>query len=267
MHRPRYDDWSLPKGKLGPPESLLAAAVREVGEELGATAGPRRRLGTVRYEVEGVRKDVTFWAMQYLGGSFAPSDEVDEMMWLRPADARAHLTYATDRSVLDSFAELPPPESAIILVRHAKAGKRSDWGGSDADRPLDPVGHRQAAALVGFLSCFGVDRVISADRARCIETVEPFARGHGLSVEVDPMFSDESFVRSPAATQTALLALAKPGQLTVVCSQGLTIPSLIDRLSNAVVDTDTRKGGAWVLCLVDGDVLSADYYDDASGRH
>jgi 8-oxo-dGTP diphosphatase len=266
VHRPRYDDWSLPKGKSHPSESLVATAVREVGEETGALARPSRRLGNVRYEVDGLRKDVTFWAMRYSGGSFTPNDEVDQVEWLGPNVARTRLSYDTDKQMVDEFAALPPAEAVVVLVRHAKAGKRSEWNGPDAARPLDPVGVEQAEGLVSFLSAFGVERVIAADRTRCIDTVAPFAKSIDVEVEINPLFSDDSFVKSPLATQTALLALAKPGRVTVVCSQGLTIPSLIDRLGNGLVEADTKKGAAWVLSIVDGDVLATDYYEDAAER-
>ena len=266
VHRPRYDDWSLPKGKAHPSESLVATAVREIGEEIGAAVRPSRRIGTVRYEVDGVRKDVAFWSMRFLGGSFVPNEEVDEVEWLAPDAAQKRLSYDTDREIVDEFAALPPADSVVVLVRHAKAGKRSEWDGPDAQRPLDPVGVEQANALVPFFAAFGADRVVSANRTRCIETVAPFAASIGVDVEVDPLFSDEAFVRSPLATQTALLSLAKPGRVSVVCSQGVTIPSLIDRLGNGVLDADTKKGAAWVLSLVDGDVLAADYYEDAAER-
>lgn len=266
VHRPRYDDWSLPKGKSHPSESLIATAVREIGEELGSAVQPSRRLGIVRYEVDGVRKDVTFWAMRHLGGTFAANDEVDKVEWLTPDAAQRRLTYETDRGVVDDFAALPPSDSVVVLVRHTKAGKRSEWDGPDSARPLDPVGVEQAAALVPFLAAFGAGRVVSANRTRCIDTVAPFAASIGVQVEVDPLFSDEVFVKSPLATQTALLSLAKPGRVTVVCSQGVTIPSLIDRIGNGVLDSDTKKGAAWVLSLVDGDVLAADYYEDAAER-
>ncbi|HLY33113.1 MAG TPA: NUDIX hydrolase [Jatrophihabitantaceae bacterium] len=266
VHRPRYDDWSLPKGKVHDGELAIAAAVREVGEELGAATMPSRRLGSVRYTVDGMRKDVTFWAMRYRGGSFTPSAEVDEVRWLRVADARELARYDTDRVVLDEFAEMPPPDAVVMLLRHAKAGKRADWDGPDLQRPLDDTGRAQALALVPFLSCFGIDRVISATPARCVQTVEPFAKGAGVAVEVDATFDDEVFVEAPSAALTGLLSLAKPGHVALVCSQGITIPALIDRIAGGIVDSDTRKGAAWVLSLVDGDIVDVDYYDDPAER-
>jgi 8-oxo-dGTP diphosphatase len=88
----------------------------------------------------------------------------------------------------------------------------------------------------------------------------------GVPVEVDPTFDDEVFVDAPSDALTALLALAKPGHVGLVCSQGITIPALVDRIAAGVVESDTRKGAAWVLSLVDGDVVSFDYYDDPTER-
>jgi 8-oxo-dGTP diphosphatase len=261
VHRPRYDDWTLPKGKLRAGESPLAAAVREVGEELGAAVAVGRRLTRVRYPLGAGRKEVSYWAMRYLGGAFSPGEEVDEVVWLTPGKARKQVTYDVDRAVLADFAATPVPDSVIVLVRHAKAGKRSDWHGADYERPLEPAGEQQATALVEFLSCFRPDRIYSARPVRCVQTVRPLADAADLSVQIAPEFDDEEFVRAPAATQTALLALAKPGRVSVVCSQGVTVPALIDAVAPMNRSSETRKGAAWVLSLVDGDVVAADHYD------
>ena len=264
VHRPRYDDWALPKGKLAADETELAAAVREVGEELGAQVAVSRRITTITYPIDSARKRVTYWVMRHAGGEFVPNDEVDEVAWLRPKHARATMSYDVDREVLIDFMAVPVPESVIVLVRHARAGKRSEWHGDDAKRPLDDFGREQAQRLIGFLSAFAPTRVVSANLARCTQTVQPFADAFGLSVATDPAFSDAEYSTTPTATETALLSLAKPGKVTVVCSQGVTVPGLIDRVVRGTRPTDTRKGDAWVLSVVDGTVVSADYYDDAS---
>jgi 8-oxo-(d)GTP phosphatase len=264
VHRPHYDDWTLPKGKVEPGESELAAAIREVGEELGASVAVSRRVGRARYQHDGVKKTVVYWALRYVDGDFVPNDEVDDVVWLPPAKARAMLSYDVDRPVLKDFATLPVPDSVIVLVRHAKAGKRSEWPGEDSLRPLDESGRQQALHLAGFLRCFAPRRIISAPPVRCVQTVEPLAASLDTAVSIDPVFSDDVYVRTPSATETALLSLAKPGEVSVVCSQGTAIPGLIDVLGPGHDAADTRKGAVWVLSIVDGDVIAADYYADAS---
>ncbi|HKC29168.1 MAG TPA: NUDIX hydrolase [Jatrophihabitans sp.] len=263
IHRPRYDDWSLPKGKLEPDEVELIGAVREVAEELGSQVAVSRRIGTVTYPTPAGLKAVTYWVMRRVGGTFVPNAEVDAVKWLRARDARDQLSYDVDRRIMSEFIEVPIPDSMILLVRHAKAGKRTEWRGSDRDRPLEPAGESQAARLATLLALFRPDRIISADLARCVETVRPLADRLGLPVIIDPVFGDEAYIKAPAATEDALLALAKPGHVTVVCSQGQTIPGLIERLGRGVLDSETRKGAFWALSVVDGTVVSMDYYDDA----
>jgi 8-oxo-dGTP diphosphatase len=263
IHRPRYDDWSLPKGKLNEGEGTLAAAVREVAEELGSQVAVSRRIGDVSYEADGADKTVSYWVMRHVGGSFTPNDEVDEVSWLRPQAAREQLGYDVDRTVLADFLAVPIPDSVILLVRHAKAGKRSEWRGDDNDRPLDSVGKDQARRLVDLLSMFGPNRVISARPVRCVETVKPMAEQLGVELGIEPDFDDDTYERSPAAAETALMSLAKPGRVTVVASQGTTIPGLVDRLGRGIRSSDTRKGAVWALSIVDGNVVSMDYYEDA----
>ena len=147
VHRPRYDDWSLPKGKLDPGEHPLRAAVREVREETGVRAVVGRRLARQEYRLGEDRKTVHYWSMTPADGAFEASDEVDSLCWL-PADAAAErLTYARDRQFLLSFAAGPAPTAVVLLVRHAKAGSRAKWKGEDAERPLDGTGQAQAEGL------------------------------------------------------------------------------------------------------------------------
>lgn len=262
VHRPRYDDWSLPKGKVLPDESLLAAAVREVGEELGADVAVSRRLSDVSYRVDSGRKTVSFWSMQFLAAHATTEDEVDEVDWLTPKAARKRLTYPLERRVVAQFAALPAPDAVVVLVRHARAGKRSEWRGKDDDRPLDLSGARQARRLVPFLSMFAPDRILSADLVRCLETVAPIARSRGIDIEVVPEFSDNRYARSAEDAETSVRALAKPGSVSVVASQGQVIPGLVQTLATGIDSAETRKGAAWVLSFVDAVVVAADYYDD-----
>ncbi|WP_405686368.1 NUDIX hydrolase [Streptomyces sp. NBC_01387] len=105
VHRPKYDDWSHPKGKLKRGEDLLSAARREVLEETGHHCAPGARLATVRYAVNGRPKQVTYWAAEATGGGFVPNSEVDRVSWLSPADARDRLTRPRDRELIDALPE------------------------------------------------------------------------------------------------------------------------------------------------------------------
>lgn len=101
VHRPRYDDWTLPKGKLDPGETAAAAARREVEEETGLRCRLGPTLPSVRYTDRQRRaKRVRYWAMEPEGGAFAPNHEVDEVRWLKVPAAASLLTYAHDRPVL-----------------------------------------------------------------------------------------------------------------------------------------------------------------------
>lgn len=266
VHRPRYDDWTLPKGKLHVGETELACAVREVAEETGARVAVGRRLQRVRYDVEGEPKTVAYWAMRYLDGAFGPDDEVDGLQWLAPGAARRLLSYDVDRAVLDGFLAAPVPEALVLLVRHAKAGKRAEWDGEDALRPLDRTGVAQARRLVPFLAAFAPQRLVSAPPVRCVETLAPAADALGLPLRIDPRFGDDSYVETPEQTAAALFTLAAPGSVTVVCSQGVTIPALVERFGPGVTSGETRKGAAWALSLSGGAVVAADGYPDATRR-
>ena len=105
VHRPRYDDWTLPKGKLEAGEQHVDAAVREVREETGLVAEVGPELPSTHYRDRRDRpKVVRYWAMTPTGGRFVPGDEVDEVRWCSVHDASAMLTYVRDVAVLDALA-------------------------------------------------------------------------------------------------------------------------------------------------------------------
>ncbi len=163
VHRPRYDDWSLPKGKLDAGEHALTAALREVGEETGLAVVAGRRSVRVEYPVpEGIKR-VDYWVMQALGGSFEPNHEVDELRWLPVAEAAELCSHEPDRVVLADLARTDVPlMPTLILVRHARAGDREEWDGPDDLRPLDARGREQAQRLAEVLPAFRPDDLLSA---------------------------------------------------------------------------------------------------------
>jgi 8-oxo-dGTP diphosphatase len=105
VHRPRYDDWSLPKGKCDPGESDEDCARREVEEETGLVCDLGVELPSTRYvDRKGRTKQVRYWAMEVTGGEFAPNDEVDEVRWVAPDEAAALLSYPHDAVVVEAWA-------------------------------------------------------------------------------------------------------------------------------------------------------------------
>ncbi|TML24881.1 MAG: NUDIX hydrolase, partial [Actinobacteria bacterium] len=178
VHRPRYGDWTLPKGKLEHGEHPFAAAVREVFEETGITGTPQVRLPTIRYLTgePGAEKQLEFWSMAVRADiGREPDHEIAEVRWVPVARAGPLLSYAHDRGVLAAFAALPRITAHVTVVRHGRAGTRSAWSGPDRLRPLDSVGRHQVEALTNLLALTGPDRIRSATALRCRETVAPLA--------------------------------------------------------------------------------------------
>lgn len=269
VHRPRYDDWSFPKGKLDPGETAIVAAVREIEEETGFRARLGRHLGKITYPVPGHRKlkRVDYWAARAVGGEFVPNNEVDELRWENPETAFDHLSYPMDRTVLRRFLTLPADTTTVLIVRHAKAGSRKKYRGDDRLRPLDSGGQAQAQALVAQLRAYGVQSITAADRVRCVQTVEPLAEQLGLEIAVEPSLTEEDYTADPQLGRKRTLEIARRGGSQVICSQGKVIPDLVrwwaERDSVTVPATRNRKGSTWVLSLHRDRIVAIDHIDSA----
>jgi 8-oxo-dGTP diphosphatase len=266
VHRPRHDDWSLPKGKLHRGEHPLVAARREVLEETGVHAWVGARLPSVSYQVlfgQGdqarlVDKVVDFWVMRSVDGvsHFVPGPETDELVWLSPAQAQDRASYERDIMVLGAFAELPPLRDPVVLVRHARAGVPERWSEPDDLRPLDDVGAARAVELAETLACFGPVRLVSASPLRCVQTLTPLSEALGLPVDVDVAFNENSDADVAADRVQALAAKGA----TVICSQGKLIPPLLATLAGGEpASYSTLKGAAWVLCFGPSGGVVLDY--------
>jgi 8-oxo-dGTP diphosphatase len=270
IHRPRYDDWSLPKGKLASGESDLDGAVREVLEETGFHVRVGRPLGESRYDrptPAGTRqKVVRWWAMQAEEGAFSATREVDALEWLSLADAADRITRETDREVLERFARGPAPTRIVLLVRHALADSADGWNGDDRDRPLDPCGIAQADELVRTLSRFEVGNIVSADIRRCVDTVQPLADAFGLGVTPEPLLSETVYPGHEDEAMAAVRGLGDPEHDAVACSQGEVIPDLLERLAAEdglplEAPPRTPKGATWALSLdAEGRLVALDFF-------
>ncbi len=266
VHRPRYDDWSLPKGKLRKREHPVVTAHREVHEETGLRAALERRLPRQRYFLDGVPKTVAYWAMRAESGEFRTNAEVDGGEWLEVSAAEDRLTYTRDRAVLEAFAGGRSATCVVLLVRHASAGSHSDWSGADRSRPLDARGRRQAAQLRAALWVWHPLRVHAADRLRCRQTVDGVAEDLGVQVRKEECLTEDACADDLAAGIARLRAIGGRGQTSVVCSQGGAIPALIEAIAFQdgvrLRRLAAAKGSVWALCF-DGERLRwADYYRD-----
>ncbi|HVM28064.1 MAG TPA: NUDIX hydrolase [Mycobacteriales bacterium] len=256
VHRPKYDDWSLPKGKLDDGEVEVLAACREVEEETGFTGIVGRFLGTGRYTVtkagRQVPKSVAWWSIRCTGGGFTPTAEVDELRWLRPDDVPALLSRPAEALPLERFTSGPPGTRTLLLLRHGSAGQREHWDGDDDARPLDDAGRAQAEAAAAVLPRYGVQRVLAAPLERCTASVQPLAEHLGVAVKQDVAFGAAGWAASPSTTLQRLSALVADGRTAVVCSQGEVLPAAVAELARRggldLPDTpEAAKGSLWAL--------------------
>ena len=276
VHRPRYDDWSLPKGKSEPDEHILITAVREVWEEtcVRPVLGPR--LPTVEYISWGLPKRVSYWAAFSAGHEAAPGNEIDAVSWLPLARAREQLADTHDDPVISAFR--PRETVPLILVRHASAGQKGSLPGDDLLRPLDAEGAADAVLLADLLACFApTARVISSAALRCIQTVRPYAAAFGGSVEAEAALAvpggdgDNSFDRTDQAGRVrrlirGLVAAAEP---TVVCLHRENLPVALAAACSALgalpVATDPgaslSKGAFYVVHVAAGEMAGLERYE------
>lgn len=265
VHRPRYDDWSLPKGKVDPGESHPATAVREIREETGFQSRLGRRLAVISYPVDGAVKRVVYWAAGAGDGEFSANHEVDQLLWLPPKEAVKRLHYAQDRKVLRRFTKVPPGTDTTIIVRHARAGSRSKYKGDDRKRPLDKLGRAQAESLVIQLLAFGATELHAAPLVRCQQTLEPLAQELGVGIDLECALTDEAYTEDRKASRARILEIAAgSAEVTpVICTQGKVVPDLISWLCERDgVRPDksrNRKGSTWVLSSVAGRLVAADH--------
>lgn len=263
VHRPRYDDWSLPKGKVDRGETEPVTAVREVLEETGYASELGRRLAAVSYPLQSGVKHVRYWAARTLGGEFTPNDEVDDLVWLSTAHALKRLQYPHDRKVLRRFVKQPADTRTVLVVRHGTAGSRARYKGDDSNRPLDKHGRAQAESLVGQLLAFGATEVHAAPRVRCQQTVGPLAEELGVPIHDEPALTEESYADSHGAARQRLLEIATTDGTPAICSQGKVIPDLVawwcDRDGVRPDKSRNRKGSTWVLSLVGDKLIAADH--------
>jgi 8-oxo-(d)GTP phosphatase len=267
VHRPRYDDWSLPKGKLHRGEHPLVTACREVAEETGVQAVAGKRLDVEHYDTALGPKAVEYWAMQGPDGPFTPTAEVDRLAWLPLTDACGRLDYQRDSyaiGALEALADSALATSAVLLVRNARAVPAGRWDGAQGDRPLDVQGRAQAEALRQTLPAFRPSRLLSASEARFVDTLQPLGAALGLPVETDPVLGEGEYAALPRRGLTRILELASAEGTTTVCAPGAVIRHLLATLAEEagldVREYPAVKGSVWALFFSGSRLAAADYY-------
>ncbi|NYI79582.1 NUDIX hydrolase [Nocardioides panzhihuensis] len=263
VHRPKYDDWSFPKGKLDPGETVPVAAIREVHEETGLRVALGRPLRPQRYPVEAGRKVVHYWVGRVAAGTdddvdgYQINDEIDEVEWLSVERARERLTYPHDRATLQEAADVRHPTTPLVVLRHGSAVGRSAWSRVDRERPLDDTGRTQAVTLAGLLMAYDVGRVITSPSVRCVQSVAPYAGMAGISSEQVRLLSEEGAEEGSVSALAAetLRDLAVP---TVICTHRPVLPWLFDGLGAR--DPKLAKGELMVLHVRAGEVCAAEVF-------
>ena len=245
VHRPRYKDWSWPKGKLEEGETAVTAAVREVAEELGQDVVLGAPLPSSRYPLaDGRTKHVRYWAAQVAGRPEAaalrarppvpraPLDEIDEAGWFDASAAVRRLTRPSDRGPLAALVDAHDKgrldTRALVVTRHAAARKRSLWGGAEADRPLTSTGLRQSAGIVPMLSAYGVTQVVTSEWARCASTVMPYAKATGTTARLDPALTESAHDDHPARVAALVAGLVAAAEDAVLCTHRPVLPTVLD---------------------------------------
>lgn len=244
VHRPRYRDWSWPKGKAEANEPLPVTAVREVEEETGKVVALGAPLTTQRYRLgSGHLKEVYYWVGQILGKDPARAarhpvgrasrKEIDIVQWVGTGQARAMLTRRGDRRLLTELigrgARGELQTTTMVLLRHAKAVDREKWTGTEADRPLTRMGGAQALDLVPLLSAFGVERLISSPWRRCEQTVAPYAAVSSAPMRTDERLTEDAVRQNPEDSMRLTRKLMEGNQVAAAVSfHGPGLPALLD---------------------------------------
>ena len=232
VHRPRYGDWSFPKGKLDRGELAPVAGVREVLEETGV----RIRLGTPlrpqRYPNGGRMKTVSYWHGRVVGDpsvdGYVVNDEIDQVEWVPLRKAKRRLSYTFDQATLAEALETEWRTRALVVVRHAHARARKSWRKDDRLRPLLAEGKRDAAKLVPLLSAYGPTRLVTSSSVRCAQTLVPYAEASGWPLEETDGLSQED------ATAESVLEIVDDllhgTECAAICTHRPVLPTVLDAL-------------------------------------
>jgi 8-oxo-dGTP pyrophosphatase MutT (NUDIX family)/phosphohistidine phosphatase SixA len=236
IHRPRYDDWSWPKGKIDDGETIPECALREVREEIGLDAPLGRPLPAIHYRVASGLKVVFYWAVKANGTRLVPDGkEVDSVMWCAPEKAAKLLSNPTDVVPLEYLRKAHEEGELntwpLVVLRHAKAKPRSSWTKAEGERPLAATGTRQAQAVGRLLQVWQPPRVVTSPWLRCVATVAPYAKLAGAKVRMAEALTEHRHHRSPKKTAAVVEAHFDKQRPVVVCTHRPALPTVFAQLA------------------------------------
>ena len=269
IHRPKYDDWTFPKGKAEIGEPLIACAYREVLEETNIETAFGPYLGEVEYLTNDGKKKVSFWSAKvFKEKDFKPNAEVDQLKWVEVTKVKELLTLDTDRKILEQFLQIEPDTKPLILLRHAKAVTRDEWQGEDDDRPLDSYGQNQAKRLLAMYQVFNLEQIHSSDAVRCYDTVVAIAKGLNIKLEVTGKLSESTFKKDKEKAFDYAKDLIKLNESVLLCSHNPILPKMLNKLTKkSEVDADEGKllpADGWVIHRIGKEVIQIDRIDSPS---
>ncbi len=269
IHRPKYDDWTFPKGKAEIGEPLIACAYREVLEETNIETAFGPYLGEVEYLTNDGKKKVSFWSAKVVKEKdFKPNTEVDQLKWVEVTKVKELLTLDTDRKILEQFLQIEPDTQPLILLRHAKAVTRDEWQGEDDDRPLDSYGQNQAKRLLAMYQVFNLEQIHSSDAVRCYDTVVAIAKGLNIKLEVTGKLSESTFKKDKEKAFDYAKDLMKLNESVLLCSHNPILPKMLNKLTKkSEVDADEGKllpADGWVIHRIGKEVIQIDRIDSPS---
>ena len=249
IHRTKYRDITLPKGKVDPGEMLAETAAREIFEETGIRVALGVPVGVSRYRLPSKRtKIVHYWAAEATeaairASEFVPNKEIAALEWVTPKKALSRLSYPVDVEIVENFMRLVDEgvlrTFPIIALRHAKAVSREEWKGKDAARPLAPRGRTQADSIVGPLRAFGARKLISSPATRCMDTVEPLSAALGRKIETSKLISQDAWEEGRSDARTVIGQRVRARKPAVLCSHGPVLPEILTEIAMA---TGTLRG-------------------------
>ncbi|MDQ0735841.1 NUDIX hydrolase [Arthrobacter agilis] len=283
IHRPRYRDWSWPKGKLDPGETTPECAIRETFEEVGLSVKLGIPLATITYPVSSRDKVVLYWAARTDRLRPVPDGkEVDRVQWVSPEEARDMLSNPSDVEPLDALVAAHAAKDLqtwpLIVVRHAKAKPRSSWSRAEGDRPLAATGRRQAIAVSRLLQAWNPERVVSSPWERCVQTISPYVNQRSAKLKLVDALTEHDAARRPGRAKAAVERVFDKRRPVALCTHRPVLPLVFAVLGDHMpaglrqllpVDDPYLAPGEAVICQVSsanpGRIVSVEQfraYDD-----